>query len=72
MLLIPAFELGIWNAWIFEVLSITTIIPGYLIDKKAMKRFQVVPSYNKIEKVLYFITKNMGFITLVYSFFLPL
>ena len=71
MSLMPAFELGLWNAWIFEVLSMTVMVPAYLIDKKALKRFQVVPSHSKTEKTLYFIAKNMGFITLVYSFFLP-
>jgi len=69
---IPAFELGIWNAWIFELLFITTMFSGNLIDKKASKRFSVIPPYGKPVKTTFLIVKLMTIITFVYSIFLPL
>jgi hypothetical protein len=35
MSLIPAFEIGVWNAWILQVLFfLTLIIPNFLISKE--------------------------------------
>jgi len=72
MSLVPAFELGLWNAWIFEVLWIISMFLGYLIDKKAMKRFGVVPPYGKTVKNLFLIAKLMSMVIIVYSIFLPI
>jgi len=72
MSLIPEFELGLWNAWIFEVLGLPIMILAYLIDKKALKRFRVMPPDGKTLRILALITQSIGIIPLVYSFFLPL
>ncbi len=72
MSLIPEFELGIWNAWIFEVLALPILIPAYLIDKKALKRFRVMPPDGKTLRILGLIAQSIGIIPFVYSFFLPL
>ena len=72
MSLIPAFELGLWNAWILEVLFIATMFSGDLINKKARVRFGVIPPYGKPVKNLFLIVKLMTIVTLAYSIFLPL
>src|SRR3989304_2738725 len=72
MSFIPDFELGFWNAWILEVLFLATMFSGYLIDKKANKRFGVVPPYGKAVKNLFLVTKLMTIVTFAYSIFLPL
>ena len=71
MSFIPDFELGFWNAWILEVLFLATMFSGYLIDKKANKRFGVVPPYGKTAKNLFLVTKLMTIVTFAYSIFLP-
>ena len=74
MSLIPAFDVGVWNAWIFIGLSfLTVIVPGDLINKEAGKKMNVSPPYSKTENVLALSTHAviMPF-TVVYSIFLPL
>ena len=72
MSFIPAFELGVCNAWIVELLLVTTMFSGNLIDKKASKRFSVIPPYGKPVKTTFIIVKLMTIITFGYSIFLPL
>jgi len=46
--LIPAFELGLWNAWIFVLLSLLIGFMSWVfIGKKAMKKFRIVPNVAK-------------------------
>ena len=78
MSLIPAFEIGVWNTWIFMAawLLFHNVPLAWLIfryDIKAMfKKGTASPPYNKTEKI----TNNFGmavwFILLIYSVFLPL
>ena len=80
MSLIPAFELGLWNAWIFIVLQflLNTIFP-VLINKETMKKMDLLAPYrkptpdNNTKKVLALATHAiiMPF-TIIYSIFLPL
>ena len=72
MSFMPDFELGLWNAWIFEVFFLMTMFSGYLIDNKAMKRFGVAPPYGKTVKNLFLISKLMFMVIIVYSVFLPI
>ena len=52
MSLIPAFELGLWNAWIFTLLGILMgPVAGSFINKEAMKKCHVTPPYSKTEKL---------------------
>jgi protein-S-isoprenylcysteine O-methyltransferase Ste14 len=78
MSFIPAFEIGLWNAWIFMVLLLAASIGLYLlIDKEiADKRVEGEPTgseLNKTSKIVNVITHIiiMPF-TLIYSIFLPL
>ncbi|HLE74814.1 MAG TPA: isoprenylcysteine carboxylmethyltransferase family protein [Candidatus Bathyarchaeia archaeon] len=80
MSLVPEFELGLWNAWIFIVLQflLNTIFPG-LINKATMKKMDLLAPYRKptphhnTKKVLALATHAiiMPF-TIFYSIFLPL
>ncbi len=77
MSLTPAFEIGIWNAWIFWVLQfLSMIIPNFFMSEEAKIRTkratQFVP-FNKKEKILALSTHVviMPF-SIIYSIFLPL
>jgi len=77
MSLIPAFEIGIWNAWILQVIFFLTLsIPDFLMSKEAKergKRATQSPPFSKAEKRLALSTHAviMPF-TIIYSIFLPL
>ena len=78
MSLIPAFEIGVWNTWIFMVAWVFFHMapldwPIFRYDIKAMfKRASASPPYNKTEKIM----NNLGIIVwlilFIYSIFLPL
>lgn len=77
MSLAPVFEIGLWNAWILQLLFfLTMIVSDFLIGKEGRKRTkrmsQFVP-FNRAEKILAYSTHViiMPFV-IVYSIFLPL
>ena len=77
MTLMPAFEIGLWNAWILQVfLFVALIVPNFLMSKEARGRTnratQSVP-LSKTEKILALSTHVviMPF-GILYSIFLPL
>ena len=75
--LIPAFEIGVWNAWMFQgIFFLTMMVPDFLMGKEAKlstKRMRQFVPFNKTEKILAYSTHIiiMPFV-LVYSIFLPL
>ena len=72
MSLIPEFELGLWNAWIFLVPSVLSFpIFFYLAKVKGVQRPSDV-SYSNPMMVFCVFSKLVYFVALVYSFFLPL
>jgi len=76
MSLIPAFELGLWNAWIVTVLGfILPWIPPYINKEVVKKRMEEIKwsEFSKFIKMVFIITQViiMPF-TIIYSFFLPL
>jgi len=77
MALIPALKIGIWNAWILQVIFyLAMFIPDIFLDKEARnrtKRMSGLAPFNKIEKILALFTHAviMPFV-FVYSIFLPL
>ena len=80
MSFIPAFELGLWNAWIITVLGfILPNITSYTMPKKykevVKKRMGKIKwgEFSKTIKIVFIITQViiMPF-TIIYSFFLPL
>jgi protein-S-isoprenylcysteine O-methyltransferase Ste14 len=68
---IPAFETGIWNAWIFILgLGLINYGLGFLIAKESM--LSTWPPYNQTEKNLLGILMLDFMAPWVYSIFLPL
>jgi protein-S-isoprenylcysteine O-methyltransferase Ste14 len=76
----PEFELGLWNAWIFWLYYVLTIVPMMLIYrylwkdkwKKAMDRLYIDIPNNRIERRLKFIGYFVMLALIIYSVFLPL
>jgi protein-S-isoprenylcysteine O-methyltransferase Ste14 len=76
MSLIPAFELGLWNAWIITVLGfILPMITSYINKEVANKRMEEFKwsELSKTVKIVMIITQIIIIpFTIIYSFFLPL
>ncbi len=78
MSFIPAFEIGVWNLWIFMVVWVFFHIapldwPIFKYDIKAMlKKFFASPSHTKSEKIINNFVSPIWYILLIYSIFLPL
>ena len=75
MSLIPAFKLGLWNAWILKLLGIfVVVVTGSLNNKAAMEKFGekfTVPQ-SKAEEVSGRLISLLSLPFILYSFFLPL
>ena len=76
MSLIPAFEIGVWNAWIFTVLSFLSLIPSQLMNKEAIKKFNEGWASEKWSKAARRSALSTHIVILplifIYSIFLPL
>ena len=78
MSFIPAFEIGIWNLWIFMVAWVFFHVvpfdwPIFRYDIKAMfKKAAASPPYNKSEKTINNLGTVVWVILFIYSIFLPL
>ncbi len=71
--LIPVFELGIWNAWIFMVSFILTSFPSLFIKKDTLTKIDSDwGTRTRSEKIVYLTTHTILLPLLVYSLFLPL
>lgn len=77
MSLIPAFELGLWNAWIITVLFyVAFFIPFQIGKEKISKRTEEEPTWREVSKtykIAVLITHALIMLfTIGYSIFLPL
>ena len=76
MSLIPAFEIGIWNAWIpmlyYPLHPIIMLLIDKLIGTGGMFQKMGSSPYNKNEKLAFISANVLGFILVLYSIFLPL
>jgi len=77
MSLIPAFEIGVWNAWILWVLMfLSMIIPNLFMSKEATERTKRATGFaplNGTKKVLAYSTHAVIMpAAAIYSIFLPL
>jgi len=78
MSFIPAFEIGVWNLWIFMVAwmffhMVPLTWPIFRYDIKAMYKKSVAsPHYNKTEKIISNLGMALWIILFIYSVFLPL
>jgi len=77
MSLVPDFELGLWNAWIFMLYVIFSnvlpyVLSGKLIDKDLLKKATAADmQLNKTEKKVSNIISFLFFALIAYSLFLP-
>ena len=72
---IPAFELGVWNAWIFTLLGLLIgLISWALIGKKTMKKFRIEPQIPKTraEKLSEKVYLPISLASMIYTVFLPI
>ena len=73
MSLIPVFELGLWNAWIFMIwLIVTPILSSFLNKEKGVTKLLRTSVPMKYEKTLNIISMAAVYIGFLYSIFLPL
>ena len=72
MSLIPAFEIGVWNAWIFMVLLF--LIPTIAMYAKSgiFKKSESAAELSRTEQRVFVISKLVLMLTFIYSIFLPL
>ena len=73
----PAFEIGVWNAWIFIVPYILAVfgLPPLLKRESLIKRkstFWESPSYTRLERMYSQLSYVIMVVLSVYSVFLPL
>lgn len=71
MSLVPAFELGIWNAWIFMLYNFLPMPLLMLIHRSARERGQPAP-HGETQKRLHPVMWIVWLLTFAYSIFLPL
>ena len=77
MSLMPAFEIGVWNAWILQVLFfLTLIVPNCLMSKEGRKRTKRATEFVPLggtHKIFAYSTHVLIMpFTILYSIFLPL
>lgn len=73
MSLVPAFEIGVWNAWMFMVwLLIQNLV--VMLDKKLYQRFGAAsdPKPSRGDKILNILSALLWLLSTAYSIFLPL
>jgi len=73
--LIPAFKLGLWNAWIFVLFGLLIgFVSWILINKEIMKKFRTVPNVPKTraEEISDKIYLPFTIASMIYSVFLPI
>jgi hypothetical protein len=60
MSLIPAFQFGLWNAWILEILALAGNAPHLLVSTEARAKFFCLPPFSRTEKVCYLVARYGG------------
>jgi len=73
MQIIPAFKIGIWNAWIFAVIFLIVPLSGWVINKEAYKKLGTPTDMklSKRDKVIGNIANIITAISFLYAIFLP-
>jgi len=74
MSLIPAFEIGIWNAWIFMIWLLIQNYGVRLVSKDLYRRAGQPPDMKPSQKykIISYISMPLWLLTTAYSIFLPL
>lgn len=71
---VPAFEIGIWNAWIFMVLLLVPyfLVPLKIIPKGREGGSNFVDEFTKAQKGVFFSMHMVHLLMFVYSVFVPI
>ena len=75
MSLIPAFEIGIWNAWIFMIWPWVDMLSLRLAGKEVYQRASGIASEMKtshVYKIISYVSMLTELTAIIYSIFLPL
>jgi len=74
MSLVPAFEIGVWNAWIFVLYTLVIVFLLPVINKSAKETgdITIASVYNRREMIILYSYHIIVFVLLIYSVFLPL
>jgi protein-S-isoprenylcysteine O-methyltransferase Ste14 len=74
MSLVPAFEIGVWNVWIFMVCSLIPVIFLFrpLVIRGQEEGVAFTAYFSKIQKNAFSSTQLIYFILIIYSIFVPL
>jgi len=74
MSLIPAFEIGVWNAWIFTIwlLMVLFLEPLNIIPKGREKGSDFTAEFSKTQKHLLLSWHIIYLLSIIYSIFVPL
>lgn len=73
---IPAFEIGMWNAWIIILILLLSYVPGQLINKEALKKVNegwASEQWSRMDRFLANFSHVLIIpLIIIYSVFLPL
>ena len=74
MTLIPAFEIGVWNAWIFVLYTLVIVFLLPVINKSTKETgdITIASVYNRREMKILYSYHIIVFVLLIYSVFLHL
>ncbi len=74
MSLVPAFEIGVWNAWIFTSSFLLQMLTVLLLGKRVWARSSLPSDIkrSKLEKSAPLIGNSVWLLAIIYSIFLPL
>ena len=72
MSLVPVFEIGIWNAWIFMLCSLIPVFFMPLIARGREEEASFTAAFSKMQKNALLSLHIIYFLLVVYSIFLPL
>jgi protein-S-isoprenylcysteine O-methyltransferase Ste14 len=74
MSLIPAFEIGVWNAWLFMSVFILQMLAVILMGRKAWQRSSIPADFKRsgLERSAPVIGNSIWALATLYSIFLPL
>ena len=74
MSLVPAFQIGVWNAWIFMIWLFIPIFlePLNIIPKGREEGSDFTAEFNKMQKIALLYLHIIYLLSVIYSIFLPL
>ena len=74
MSLVPAFEIGVWNAWIFMIWLLVPYFlePLNIIPKGREEGTSFITGFNKMQKMAIFSLHIIYLLMIIYSIFVPL